>query len=497
MFVYGGPDLGFLGILRVHKAVDVVSGKKETSITVQCCQQRRGRREEHPLSKSEGLSETGSIGDDNVHKVTRPSSNWFALQKSLVQHGHPRKRPKIDRGESSTSPSDGTSAFPRNASSLPTKRHNLDSPNEHVDLETTEVKNGESIAALRRMVLGKVEHKSSQTAPGKYLALDCEMVGVGIEGNESSLARVSIVDYTGAIVLDIFVRQREKVVDYRTQWSGVRSTDLAGSAKPFKEVQQTVADLIRNRILVGHAIYNDLKALLLSHPSPQVRDTQSLAYKHRVVKSRRPALRVLAKQELGIVIQGGEHNSVTDARATMALFRLYKRQWESGFRSFHTPTHPQLKSKIDDDPIVLAQSSSSPQFLTRGRKREHSESSRLDDDGVDEVDEAPSSSSPSNALHPRSPIQHVSTLPKHRKQRSRSQPPADSARRKGISSGISTVTRRPGGTKEVRKSSTRTGDGGQMGSVIGKSSDGRKKAGKVGEKWWRSLGGGRKGGIKL
>ncbi|KAG6382187.1 ribonuclease H-like domain-containing protein [Boletus reticuloceps] len=184
----------------------------------------------------------------------------------------------------------------------------------------------ESIAALRRMVLGKVAY---ETSPGKYLALDCEMVGVGIEGNESSLARVSIVNYTGAVILDVFVRQREKVVDYRTQWSGVRSTDLAGSAKTFKEVQQTVADLIKDRILVGHAIYNDLKALLLSHPSPQIRDTQSLAYKHRIVKSRRPALRVLVKQELGIVIQGGEHSSVTDARATMALFRLYKKQWES------------------------------------------------------------------------------------------------------------------------------------------------------------------------
>ena len=52
------------------------------------------------------------------------------------------------------------------------------------------------------------------------------------------------------------------------------------------------------------------QALLLSHPSSQTRDTQSLAYKYRVVKSRRPALRVLVRQELGIIIQGGEHSSV-------------------------------------------------------------------------------------------------------------------------------------------------------------------------------------------
>jgi len=53
------------------------------------------------------------------------------------------------------------------------------------------------------------------------------MVGVGIDGKESSLARVSIVDYDGAVVLDEFVEQRERVVDYRTQWSGVRPGDLA------------------------------------------------------------------------------------------------------------------------------------------------------------------------------------------------------------------------------------------------------------------------------
>jgi RNA exonuclease 4 len=52
------------------------------------------------------------------------------------------------------------------------------------------------------------------------------MVGVGIEGIESSLARVSLVNYNGAIQLDAFVRQKERVVDYRTQWSGIRETDM-------------------------------------------------------------------------------------------------------------------------------------------------------------------------------------------------------------------------------------------------------------------------------
>ena len=62
--------------------------------------------------------------------------------------------------------------------------------------------------------------------PGPYVALDCEMVGVGPMGAESILARVSVVNYFGAVLLDEFVRQKERVTDWRTQWSGVRAKDM-------------------------------------------------------------------------------------------------------------------------------------------------------------------------------------------------------------------------------------------------------------------------------
>jgi RNA exonuclease 4 len=52
------------------------------------------------------------------------------------------------------------------------------------------------------------------------------MVGVGIDGAESSLARVSLVNFYGAVQLDVFVRQRERVVDYRTEFSGIRPSDM-------------------------------------------------------------------------------------------------------------------------------------------------------------------------------------------------------------------------------------------------------------------------------
>ncbi|KAG2135529.1 MipD protein [Suillus cothurnatus] len=251
----------------------------------------------------------------------------------------PHKRRKLDRPQlSSGSPAltfvrsqdTSTSAFPRG--NLTT----VIDPELAVDFTTQATKNGESLATLRKMIFGRLEHTSTQTDPGKYLAIDCEMVGVGIDGEESSLARVSIVNYWGAVQLDEFVKQKERVVDYRTKWSGIRPSDMT-RAKQFEEVQKTVAALTKDRIIVGHAVHNDLKVLLLSHPGPCIRDTQHLAAKHNVTSSKRPALRNLVKQELDVVIQGGEHSSVTDARATMAVFRLHRKEWEKGFRPLSVP----------------------------------------------------------------------------------------------------------------------------------------------------------------
>ena len=83
------------------------------------------------------------------------------------------------------------------------------------------------------------------------------MVGLGHLGSESALARVSIVNYHGHVLLDTFVAPREAVTDWRTWVSGVRERDLVG-APEFKEVQAKVNDLLEGRVLVGHALENDL-----------------------------------------------------------------------------------------------------------------------------------------------------------------------------------------------------------------------------------------------
>lgn len=180
---------------------------------------------------------------------------------------------------------------------------------------------------LRHMVLGNHLLSESQREPGQYLAIDCEMVGIGPNGMENTLARVSIVNYHGAVILDTFVQPREPVTDYRTWISGVKQSDLLG-APQFEEVHKQVADLLHDKILIGHAIDNDLKVLMLTHPGPLTRDTQRYKPLQEIAKNKRPGLKKLSELLLGIQIQTGAHSSLVDARVTMALYRLHKKEWE-------------------------------------------------------------------------------------------------------------------------------------------------------------------------
>ncbi|KAL8382640.1 hypothetical protein RB595_006430 [Gaeumannomyces hyphopodioides] len=162
---------------------------------------------------------------------------------------------------------------------------------------------------------------------GKYVGIDCEMVGVGDGGHESSLARVSLVDFHGAQVYDSLVRPRRRVTDWRTHVSGVGPRDMA-AARPFDEVQAQVAALLAGRIIVGHDVKHDLAALEQDHPRRAVRDTAKFSGFKKYGHGPKPALRVLAREILGLEIHDGTHSSIEDARVAMLLFRRYKPQFD-------------------------------------------------------------------------------------------------------------------------------------------------------------------------
>ncbi|KAF2645945.1 hypothetical protein P280DRAFT_132671 [Massarina eburnea CBS 473.64] len=182
------------------------------------------------------------------------------------------------------------------------------------------------------------EGVSELALPAKYIAVDCEMVGIGPEPDkDSALARVSAVNYHGHQVYDSYVQMQGKigVTDYRTDVSGIEPKHLRKDvARPFKEVHNDLKVLLAGRILVGHAVKNDLDALLLKHDKRYIRDSSKYS-KFRelaLTPGRTPSLRILAEKLLGVEIQVGAHSSVEDARATMALFRLEKEGFDAEVR---------------------------------------------------------------------------------------------------------------------------------------------------------------------
>lgn len=95
------------------------------------------------------------------------------------------------------------------------------------------------------------------------------------------IRRVAIVDYRGQTLLDTYVQPTMQVSDYRTSTTGIEAAHLEPStciqvpyswrssltsfnlfrtanARRFTDVQNQVANLIKTKILVGHALWTDL-----------------------------------------------------------------------------------------------------------------------------------------------------------------------------------------------------------------------------------------------
>ena len=215
------------------------------------------------------------------------SSNWRKLQTTLIQnkspnsqkrktagsrrhHENPRKRLKIMGSSTSkqSQPAPKSLALWAQDNGIPATdlvqaygetQNNASRPSLHDDAQHTSERVNEGLSPIGEA--------------GKYIAIDCEMVGVGPDpDNDSALARVSIVNYHGHQLYDSFVLPKEPVTDYRTFVSGI-TPQLLESARTLDVVQADVATLLDGRILIGHSVRNDLDALLLGHPKRDIRDT--------------------------------------------------------------------------------------------------------------------------------------------------------------------------------------------------------------------------------
>ncbi|KAJ3323747.1 hypothetical protein HDU76_013573, partial [Blyttiomyces sp. JEL0837] len=189
--------------------------------------------------------------------------------------------------------------------------------------------------------------------PMSMVAIDCEMVAVqssiteqeaharkggvsvpkglpvnpnALKYQKSALARVSIVDFEGNVLLDEFCKPAEEIVDYKTQFSGV-TPQLLENAPPASVTQQKVAKMLADRVVVGQSLDRDLEVLELELPPTQIRDT-ALFYRRFHPLGKFFGLKDLARWNLGLEIQTGSHDSVVDARTAMLLYRQVRALWE-------------------------------------------------------------------------------------------------------------------------------------------------------------------------
>ena len=273
--------------------------------------------------------------------TTSTTSNWAALaqrQKTTSnQEGSKKRRRPQGTGSNSTS-----------------KNNN-------------KYKDRRSGAQRRKGIPAPTESTSSSTTTDHhlYIACDCEMVGCGPQ-DKSELARVSLTNWTGRTIYDKFVKPIGKVTNYRTWVSGIRKRDLI-DAMPFNRARKEVRDLLRGKILVGHALENDLKSLDLEHPDEMIRDTARyppLLKRNAATGKRQPRKLKDLSAKIGSVIQTGSHSSVEDAVASMNVYKHYKEGWDEWLATgaliatikfankTGTSSHNGTKRKVREDPFM-------------------------------------------------------------------------------------------------------------------------------------------------
>ncbi|CAR25288.1 putative 3'-5' exonuclease [Lachancea thermotolerans CBS 6340] len=264
------------------------------------------------------------------------SSNWLKLQETQKVH-----KPSKGKVSKTTKRKDVISNSTANNKKGPKGKKNImgmvHSMNHEIEkikerkLQVNQTEKSKPLAAeLEETLEADAAARSINRASeiGKYVAIDCEFVGVGPEGKDSALARATVVNYFGHVVLDVFVKPQEKVTDWRTWVSGVRPQDMK-EAVPFSVAQAKVAKTLENRILVGHSVAHDLQSLFLSHPRSAIRDTsRHLPFRKQYAGGKTPSLKKLAKEILGIDIQGAEHSPIEDARATMLIYKSDRKEFE-------------------------------------------------------------------------------------------------------------------------------------------------------------------------
>ena len=161
------------------------------------------------------------------------------------------------------------------------------------------------------------------------LSVDVECVATGRGHNDRSVCRVAIVDENERVLLNEFVKPKEKIVSYLTPVTGLRAGDLDNGKSLETVLAQVHALLSPDVTLVGQAVASDIAWLQLVKgvhykdviDLSQVFATYNQRYKNMSYFSLQHEADTLLD---GVPIIGsGPHDPANDALACIRLHRKY------------------------------------------------------------------------------------------------------------------------------------------------------------------------------
>ncbi|EJU01192.1 hypothetical protein DACRYDRAFT_53439, partial [Dacryopinax primogenitus] len=154
---------------------------------------------------------------------------------------------------------------------------------------------------------------------------------IGPGGTVPMLARATIVDFRGQMLLDTYVQPTAPITNYRTYTTGITAELLYNeSALPFDRVQATIGEIVRDRFIIGYTLWWDFSILGIRHPAKDTRDVglylpfrAALGQPNNVL-----GLPTLVWHFMRRRIAMRVHDSAENARAALDLYRSNAQQWE-------------------------------------------------------------------------------------------------------------------------------------------------------------------------
>ncbi|KMQ44590.1 PAB-dependent poly(A)-specific ribonuclease subunit pan2 [Trichophyton rubrum] len=198
---------------------------------------------------------------------------------------------------------------------ISTARHGVDDSWKNA-LDTTLLFYEWSMNNCRPIESCQVLKPNEKPTPGTAIALDTEFVDLEkaeievkadgthemIRPSKSGLARVSVIRGNGTLesspFIDDYITIKDPIVDYVTQYSGIKPGDLdprtsAHNLVPLKVAYKKLWLLLNlGCVFVGHGLASDFRKINIQVPKAQTIDTQYLFF--HPSKNRRLSLRYLA-----------------------------------------------------------------------------------------------------------------------------------------------------------------------------------------------------------